>query len=762
MLPPCATSVGGTDDQEHWAKGYHSHFPRNVNDLRPIPAAVRDYERHAPALPTRQIGSFAAPEGGRPVGLRVGMEEAGARAPQRSQSSCPVFVKPGRRSGRHGNRIPVSQDTHAPVPAAAELLAHAEFLRALARGILRDEHGAEDVVQDAFVAALEAPPRRSWSLRGWLAGVTRNLALMRVRSETRRAARERVVSGQGVTASPAEIAERLEAQRRLVTEVLGLEEPFRTTVVLHYFDSLSPSEIARRQGVPVKTVYSRLARGLDRLRERLLAGERDRFRHALVLIAGGTMATTASKTAIAAGILLLLAAAGGVLLTGREPESRPAASSEESPSGSGPGTPVAAASRPREDAPAPGDEIRRLREENAALQARLAELEKPRPDLPPEIGAIAVAQQGESIASADTALLRCFVFDREGRPQAGRAVEYHSKAVTPAEMRAGTLTMDATGRSEVADLPPGAYEVQARFPQGAWARWVTVEAGRATVVKFWIPGKDAGAVSGRVLRYGGEPVRQELVFASPEFHGWPGAYTSYMTKTDAEGRYTFEELPPGSVRITAHISIENLKADREVEVAKGGRAVADFVLGVPTVTGTVRDDSTGEPIAGVSLVLNWENREQWRASSDGEGRFAFRDAPPGSYFLHVDAVGYGGGAFPVIAPDGQPPDIDVRLRTAAILRVRVLTPEGSPYVGEVGLYPTWKEPPAPFRQAASENLRTDRDGRATFRKVAPGEYDLNFYSQSPDGSLADRMVGVVRSVRIVPGENEVEVQLAKK
>lgn len=37
------------------------------------------------------------------------------------------------------------QDTHAQVPAATELLAHAELLRALARGILRDEHGANRI-----------------------------------------------------------------------------------------------------------------------------------------------------------------------------------------------------------------------------------------------------------------------------------------------------------------------------------------------------------------------------------------------------------------------------------------------------------------------------------------------------------------------------------------------------------------------------------------------------------------------------------------
>ena len=474
------------------------------------------------------------------------------------------------------------------------------------------------------------------------------------------------------------------------------------------------------------------------------------------------MATTASKTAIAAGVVLLLAAAGGVFLAGREPESGPAAPVAESSSGTGPGASAAAVARPGKEAAGPSDEIRRLREENAVLRARIAELEKPRPELPPEIGTIAVAHPGESIASADTALLRCFVFDREGRPQAGRTVDLHFNAKTPAERWSGTVTTDATGRGEVADLRPGGYEVSLRFASGGWSRWVTVEAGRAAVVKFWIPGKDAGAVSGRVLRHGGEPARGELVFASPAFHGWPGAGMSYSMKTDGEGRYAFEELPPGSVRISAHISLENLKVEREVEVPKGGRAVADFVLGVPTVTGTVRDEETGKPIAGVSLTLNRENRDYWRARTDGEGRFAFRDAPPGNYFLHVDAEGYGGGGLPVVAPEGQPPDIQLRLPAAAVLRVRVLGPEGSPYVGEVWLSPRWKEPPVPFRQAGSEQLRPDRDGRATCRKVAPGEYDLHFYTISPDGSLADRMEGVVQGVRIVPGDNEVEVRLVKK
>src|ERR1041384_5494847 len=55
----------------------------------------------------------------------------------------------------------------------------------------------------------------------------------------------------------------------------------------------------------------------------------------------------------------------------------------------------------------------------------------------------------------------------------------------------------------------------------------------------------------------------------------------------------------------------------------------------PTVTGTVVDDTTGQPIAGALGGLGAAE-----AATDGAGKFAIRDAPFGRLDLLVIADGY--------------------------------------------------------------------------------------------------------------------------
>src|SRR5262245_4010227 len=96
-----------------------------------------------------------------------------------------------------------------------ELLAHASFLRALARGLCSDDSRADDLVQDTFVAALERPPPEHGALRGWLATVARHLATNRARSDVRRTARE-AHAARPEGHDPEHVAlERLELTRRL-------------------------------------------------------------------------------------------------------------------------------------------------------------------------------------------------------------------------------------------------------------------------------------------------------------------------------------------------------------------------------------------------------------------------------------------------------------------------------------------------------------------------------------------------------------------
>src|SRR5688572_26821479 len=79
-------------------------------------------------------------------------------------------------------------------PAASsdpsDLLRHGPFLRRLARSLVADDARADDVVQEAWTAALTSPPRQGGDLGGWLTVVTRNFAFRSRRTDARVRRRE--------------------------------------------------------------------------------------------------------------------------------------------------------------------------------------------------------------------------------------------------------------------------------------------------------------------------------------------------------------------------------------------------------------------------------------------------------------------------------------------------------------------------------------------------------------------------------------------
>jgi RNA polymerase sigma-70 factor (ECF subfamily) len=151
----------------------------------------------------------------------------------------------------------------------ADLLAHADWLRGLARRLVGPA-AADDAVQDTYVAALHAPPDPELPPRPWLARVLRNVTRMGHRSATRRTRREDAVAALvAPTTGVDDAVARAETFRMLVELVLGLDEPYRTTVVRHYFDGDTFAAIARRDGVPEATVRGRHKHAVERLRSKL-------------------------------------------------------------------------------------------------------------------------------------------------------------------------------------------------------------------------------------------------------------------------------------------------------------------------------------------------------------------------------------------------------------------------------------------------------------------------------------------------------------
>jgi RNA polymerase sigma-70 factor (ECF subfamily) len=202
-------------------------------------------------------------------------------------------------------------------PPLEELLAHARWARALARQLLRDEQRADDVVQEAWLAAVERPPRPGPGLRAWFARLIRNLASNQRRAELRRARHERGAAAPELAAAAAPVVDEFAAQQLVAQALLALDEPYRETLLRRWFRDEKPAAIARAMQVPVKTVDTRLARGLERLRAELTARRGGASRDWCLMLAPLAQAGTATGVVAAwtggalttAGLAKLAAAA---------------------------------------------------------------------------------------------------------------------------------------------------------------------------------------------------------------------------------------------------------------------------------------------------------------------------------------------------------------------------------------------------------------------------------------------------------------------
>src|SRR5215467_8658115 len=89
------------------------------------------------------------------------------------------------------------------------LLEHHGFVRALARELVRDEARADDVAQEALLAAARHQLRNPGSIRSWLRRVVRSLVSDQREQEMRRARREKIAAPAEATVDTAGIVERL-------------------------------------------------------------------------------------------------------------------------------------------------------------------------------------------------------------------------------------------------------------------------------------------------------------------------------------------------------------------------------------------------------------------------------------------------------------------------------------------------------------------------------------------------------------------------
>ena len=533
--------------------------------------------------------------------------------------------------------------TSSSSPLDAErLVEHAAWMRRLARRLVSDPATADDVVQETWQAALVSPPPDDRPLRPWLAHVVKNFARRAQRSQARRRQREEVSARPEEQPSTAALVERLEGQRHVVEALLGLDEPYRSTLVARFLDDLSAAEIARRAGLPEGTVRWRVQRGLELLRGRLdgrYGGDRTAWCAALLpwaasregaALAAGSAVTTAGvlgmkAIAIAAGAASvgLCAVLGWSVMRAPEPPAELAQEPAVSAAPSEPASAENATGAPRELA---ADVARAEREELAA-------------------GPAVAADASDALAATPVGRLHVRFVDAERRPIEGVefALEDRAEDVHARSNATGVATLQVP-------VAAGSEFVRFRATREGYEQ-IAVGTNVRAAETTWLGDVElayGGRISGRVTDGGGRPVAGAVVDVTlgealsqsarwARLHG-PLGTLGVATRSATDGRYELAGVPAGRIRVWAHTEATRYSHSEPVDVLAGG-----VTRGVDLELAQLADedvieglvvDPTGAPLPEANVGYEYKSRTQSGSGGlnvDAEGRFRMRLGVRGSY-----------------------------------------------------------------------------------------------------------------------------------
>jgi RNA polymerase sigma-70 factor (ECF subfamily) len=151
---------------------------------------------------------------------------------------------------------------------------HNQRLYRIARSIVKDESEAEDVMQDAYLAAyahLDQFEGRA-SFKTWISRITMNEAFARLRRNGRFVEWDETMDDERANASAAPETPEDELSRRELSFILeeaidSIPVPYRLVFVLRQLEGLSTEEVARIAGISSDNVKARFHRAKVALRK---------------------------------------------------------------------------------------------------------------------------------------------------------------------------------------------------------------------------------------------------------------------------------------------------------------------------------------------------------------------------------------------------------------------------------------------------------------------------------------------------------------
>ncbi len=198
------------------------------------------------------------------------------------------------------------------------------------------------------------------------------------------------------------------------------------------------------------------------------------------------------------------------------------------------------------------------------------------------------------------------------------------------------------GSFELPDVPPGRWTIRAEAAGYRAAELSGVEVGPGETKEGVVLSlKRGGTLTGRVVEATqGAPVANASVSWTAVGGGGGGMRfgpdTQQTTGTDADGRFSFDSLPEGKIRLEAtHPDY----VDGSVEADPQKQATVEIPLGSGgAITGTVVGSDGRTPAAGARVSLDTQGESgrfggNESATADGNGAYSFEHLKAGRYEL---------------------------------------------------------------------------------------------------------------------------------
>ena len=139
----------------------------------------------------------------------------------------------------------------------------------LARWLVRNDHDAEDIVQESFLKAYKAQESfRGGEARTWMLSIVRNTAmdfLRRYKTGLAVPLGDRGYEPEDASPDPERTLLEQSRRDRVRQAISRLEPEFREVIVLREIEGLPYKEIAAALNIPMGTVMSRLSRARNLL-----------------------------------------------------------------------------------------------------------------------------------------------------------------------------------------------------------------------------------------------------------------------------------------------------------------------------------------------------------------------------------------------------------------------------------------------------------------------------------------------------------------